>query len=359
MQKEIVIGLIGSIITAAIISLLDYLEVFDFFDKPIPFWVLILVFVIFLIFTLAWISIFKKKLSVNKRIFIISSAFTSTSFFSELIKEIIQSIESQGYEPVIKLPIEDFNIIEMNKHVDKLYNDIDSYSAGIFIHAEPDKHHERFRNFSNKFNKPLVFLDCHKNDLYKSFDDKCSFIGYENSITGEIASDTAIDLLKRKEIDAPKILVIASKLQSERQHNFVACIKSKLQNSEITIDDSGEFNRKIAHRIAIENLKNKLKNNIRIWDLIFCTNDEMALGVVSAIKEINNKALNNIIILGCDGIEEAKTIIDKKNKHFINTVDQNPKLLSKVGVEILFKRIKNQSAEKEFYLVPRMYIPNY
>ena len=359
MNKEIILAIIGSVIAAAIISCLEYFKVFEFFNHQIPFWVLVMTIIFCVTFTFIWTSIIRKKLTANKRVFIISSAFTSTPFFSELIKDIIHSIESQGYEPIVKLPFEDFNIIDMNKHVEKLYNDVNSYSAGIFIHAEPDKHYDRFHNFSKKFNKPLLFLDCHKNDLYKTFDSKCSFIGYDNSVTGKIASDTATILLKKKEIVSPKILVIASKLQSERQSNFASCIQSKFPNCDLTIDDSGEFNRKISHRIVLDNLKNKLKHSENIWDLIFCTNDEMALGVLSAIKELNNKLLNNIIVLGCDGIEEAKTIIDKKNKHFVNTVDQNPKLLSNVGVEILFKKIHNHDVEKEIYLTPKMYVPIY
>jgi len=243
--------------------------------------------------------------------------------------------------------------------VGKLSNDVNSYSAGVFIHAEPDKHYERFHNFSTKFNKPLLFLDCQRSDLYKTFNSKCSFIGYDNSVTGKIAADTATKLLKRKEVISPKILVIASKLQSERQNNFASCIQNKISNCDLTIDDSGEFNRIISHRKVLDNLKNKLKNNEKIWDLIFCTNDEMALGALSAIKELNNKILNNIIILGCDGIEEAKTIINKKNKHFVNTVDQNPRLLSNVGVEILFKEINNHEVGKEIYLTPKMYISTY
>ncbi|MCG3165610.1 MAG: HTH-type transcriptional repressor PurR [Bacteroidia bacterium] len=359
MKKEIALALIGSVIAAAIISALEYFKVFHLFSRQVPIWVLIITILILILIGAFWITLIKKRLTANKRIFIISSAFTSTPFFSELIKDIIHAIETQGYEPIVKLPIDDFNIIDMNKHIEKLYNDVNSYSAGIFIHAEPDKHYERFQSFSNKFKKPLLFLDCHKNDLYKTFDNNCSFIGFDNSVIGKIASDTAISILIKKQITAPKILIIASKLQSERQNNFASFIRLKFPNCELTIDDSGEFNRKISHRIILENLKAKIKNNEKIWDLIFCTNDEMAIGTLTAIKEINNKLLSNIIVLGCDGIEEAKAIIDKKNKNFINTVDQSPKLLSDFGVEMLFKKIKNHDVSKEVYLLPKMYIPIY
>lgn len=352
-------GLVGSVIAAALISLLEYLKVFEFLNQSVPFWLLLIVIIACIpaITTLA--SIFRNKLTSNRRVFVISSAFASAPFFTELIKEIIHSIESRGYDPILKLPLEDFSNVDMNKHVDKLLNDLDGYAAGIFIHAEPDKNYEHFQSFSNKFHKPKLFLDCHKNDLYRSFDENSAFVGYDNSITGKIAGDTAAMLFKEKGISSPKILVIASKLQSERQDNFASHIRSELPNCELTIDDNGEFSRKVAHRIVLENLRNKIKNHERVWDLIFCTNDEMALGALSAIHELNNKTLSNMLILGCDGIEEAKIVIDRKDRHFVNTVDQNPKLLSHTGVETLFGLINGHEVAKETYLTPKMYVPIY
>lgn len=299
----------------------------------------------------------KKHYLKKKRIFVISSGFSNTPFFSELIKKITHKLESKDYLPELKIPQEDFVFSEVDKHLNKILKMKDYYEGGIIIYSDVDNNYSTLKEFAESFKKPIVFVDSKKTNLLKDFPENTSFVGFDNEKTGKLAANCAKKLLKTKEIEDPKLLVLASKLQSKRQENFMSEINNHYQSCLIDLKDNGGFNRRKAYKIVYEKLKEMKASKERIFDLIFATNDEMAIGAIQAISDLGAYGqFRNIQIIGVDGIEEARDLIDKNDIYFMNTVNQSPNILAEESVKILFKKLNKKGVEKINVLEPEMYI---
>jgi ribose transport system substrate-binding protein len=349
--RDLAINILASIIFTILLSLINK----EFLKILIPLWIFIFSLIVVLPLIYQSYKLGRKSFLSQKRVFIISSAITSAPFFAELVNHLTYKLEALGFIPEIKLPHEDFSINEINRHIDFVKKNKDYYVGGFFIHSEPERNFENYKSFSNIFDKPLIFLDVKKSELYKSFPNNCSFLGFDNSRTGVIAAEYTIKVLQKHNINNPQIFIIASKLQSDRQNNFKLTIEKQFTNRTIEINELGDFNRRKAYKIIYEELKSKIENKLPIWDVIFCTNDEMALGALHAIYDINTKKLNQIILIGVDGIEEAKNEIDKNDFLFLNTVDQNPKSLAEDGIAIFTNKFNGVSTLKSQYLEPHIY----
>lgn len=81
----------------------------------------------------------------------------------------------------------------------------------------------------------------------------------------------------------------------------------------------------------------------------------MALGALNAIQDLNSDLLSDIKIIWVDGIESAKNQIDKNEKFFINTVNQNPQIIAETGVNTLTKKLRKENTKKIILIEPEMY----
>jgi ABC-type sugar transport system substrate-binding protein len=52
-------------------------------------------------------------------------------------------------------------------------------------------------------------------------------------------------------------------------------------------------------------------------DYIFCTNDEMALGAVDALRIADIGNDGSVVVVGVDGTPEAKALIDSQNNSVV------------------------------------------
>ena len=302
---------------------------------------------------------FKAQLEVRmkkmKRVFIVSSTFTSSTFFSELLKSLISRLEQNGFIPDIRLPQFDFDNVEIKRHTQEAIENSDLYIGGFLIHSNPDENIPFFTEQSRKFGKPIIFLDARESDDYSLFPKNCSFVGFNNSAIGTIASNFAYNLFTVENQMKPKILVIGAQLQSNRQKDFISEIQKRIPLSTITLDDSGNFNRRKAYKILSEKISNLRNRKEDFYDLIFCTNDEMALGCIHCIQDHKNFDSSNYKIIGVDGIKEATFKINESKSNFIATVNQNLDILILKGIDILLKKIRMEHTETFYLLNPEIY----
>ena len=68
------------------------------------------------------------------------------------------------------------------------------------------------------------------------------------------------------------------------------------------------------------------------WDAVFCTNDEMALGAVDALRATDSPGT---VVIGVDGIAEARTLIDSGTSPLRATVVQDCDRLAESAVNAL------------------------
>ena len=81
---------------------------------------------------------------------------------------------------------------------------------------------------------------------------------------------------------------------------------------------------------------------------IMCANDEMALGVVEAMKAANAK--DRVMVVGIDFIEEAKESIAQNELD--GSVVMSPYLFGKAGLILALKAMEGQTIEEDMFWTP-------
>lgn len=78
---------------------------------------------------------------------------------------------------------------------------------------------------------------------------------------------------------------------------------------------------------------------------IYCNNDTMAMGAIESIKSAGK--VGKVFLLGTDGTSEAHASI--RAGELSGTVDNMPKYISQVGIEMMVRRLGGQEVPKVIY----------
>ena len=92
-----------------------------------------------------------------------------------------------------------------------------------------------------------------------------------------------------------------------------------------------------------------------IPNYIFCTNDEMALGAVDALSLMDLGNDGSVVVVGVDGIQEAKAPIDSQRTPLRATVVQDSCLMAEKAAELIDRAVCGQRIKVYNYLNPRIY----
>ena len=282
MKKDILVNAIGGIIATAMTALATMLIQSKIAIKPlqIPLWVIVAILTWTTFTTLKAIKL--KNLIGNvkhAKIAIISYSFSSSFFFDDLLRELIDTCNTNNLNLELKLPVNDFNNSDFKRLLKKTLDEEDEFSSAIILSSNVEDNLDSLKDFEKKFKKPIVLLDVGSSAAALHFTDLVSIIGFSNKVGGQKAAEIAQHILDKNESSSRNILVIASELQQERQEVFEKELSKRNKDLKITINDKGNFNRKTARKIAYSYLTKNADTSI-----IFCTNDEMALGVLDMME---------------------------------------------------------------------------
>jgi len=149
-------------------------------------------------------------------------------------------------------------------------------------------------------------------------------------------------------------LVIGGKLHSGRQTEFVRCLNYRFKDAEFIVDEDGEYSRTRAREIVLRNLQER-SNERAGPHYIFCTNDEMALGAVDALHVAGVGSDGSVVVVGVDGIREARALIDSQTTPLQATVVQDSCSIAEISVDLLVKLTRRDAVKTCTYLEPRIY----
>ncbi|MEJ2857697.1 MULTISPECIES: substrate-binding domain-containing protein [unclassified Saccharothrix] len=90
-------------------------------------------------------------------------------------------------------------------------------------------------------------------------------------------------------------------------------------------------------------------------DAIFCTNDEMALGAVDALRATTSPASAATVVIGVDGVPEARTLIGAGTSPLRATVVQDAHHLAENAVHVLERMHNDRHVPKRTVLRPEVY----
>ncbi|WP_117208014.1 substrate-binding domain-containing protein [Allorhizocola rhizosphaerae] len=91
--------------------------------------------------------------------------------------------------------------------------------------------------------------------------------------------------------------------------------------------------------------------------IIFCTNDEMALGAVDAIQQRTTAGTGSadIAVIGVDGTDEALAVIRSGGTPFRATVAQDSQKVADLAVRQLLKLRAGEPVEVETFVPTTVY----
>lgn len=347
-------GILGSFIACVLFFILTRIFEIPFLNKYIPLWILIVTLILFFGTIPTTIYYIKTR---PKLVFFISSQFPDNQFQASLIQNIIHQFEYHKIQIVVMFPSKNLDVFSQLRWFDIILKYKKSYIGGLVIPTNAENYNIELNKFINNFKKPVLFIDAPPPFQEKEFPDNSAFVGYNNFEGGKLAAKAMCYELNKLNNSNFKVLIIASKVVSERQKGFEEHMNEIMQKqlSDIECIDDGRFRREDGAQIYRKVLS--LNNSDYLsYQGIFCTNDEMALGVLSVINDIPGFKKEKVVIIGYDAITEVIELIKSEETPLKNSVKQDPDKLASRSVEKLLKMIKGEYVIKCDFISPTLHL---
>jgi ribose transport system substrate-binding protein len=267
----------------------------------------------------------------HARAFVMTSAFSQKYYLAEFVQRMHSSLDHDGIDLVLKVPDRDYDASALSRHLRRLLERRHDYIGGVIMATEVHRLRDDLVMFCRRSRLPLVFTDIEPFDEEHEYPENTAYIGYDTGQLGELAGRWLVRKLRDK--TRPQVLIIASHEHSARQQHCEQILRSALPDVSITTNDGCEFNRSRAYDAVRAHIR-QLDAAHRL-DAIFCTNDEMALGAVDALSSLPSPTTDATIVIGIDGVLEARALIDTGNSPLRATVVQNTQRLAGSIAELL------------------------
>lgn len=292
---------------AATVVILGLGALTQLLDARIPLWTVLATAALL---SGAVVALLRRRGRAGRRFFLVMPAFQQKDWFAKLLQDLLQVLERSGYDLVVKLPIRDFDAHSMVEVMRTLQRTRREYAGGFVIAAHPSRIEADIRAFCSKMDVPIAFLDVPPFPEGSEYPPSSTFLGYSAREIGYRAAECVAAQCKATRKRNPRILVIASQSQSDRQSAFMKRVKELLPGAHLDLTVDGDFSRSRAREAWLKysvDATGAAKN----VDVVFCTNDEMALGVVDALEESGRPPGTLPWLIGVDGTEEARAVIDR------------------------------------------------
>jgi ribose transport system substrate-binding protein len=350
---EVAGGLLGVFIAFAIKSI----AVGDFFKAQIGVHLWLFVF----ISTVAALAlalqirswIFTKP---SKRVVLVIPALAQNHWFAELIQETFRHLHRQNYEIILKIPYEqDFSKDEQKRIFENLERHPKDYVGGIIITHKHENIRKEITDLCSKISYPVIFADVRPVESESDYPANTAFVGYDARRIGELAAGRVAKHLREIRKERPIVKVICSATsQTRRQDAFCEELRALVPNVNLEVKRAGEFRRSNAKDIAMSFFDESV-NKREFIDAVFCTNDEMALGVYDAMLTVDVFGDKPPFLIGVDGSKGAVRLIRDKDAYFNATIKQPTAALSQKIVTLLNQKINNEHCPVESFLEPELY----
>ena len=231
------------------------------------------------------------------------------------------------------------------------------YVGALIVPVAPSESKRDLADFVQRFGQPVIFLDTNPCLQPEEYTPRSCFIGVNDRAGGELAAAAMLHELKKLEIARPRILVFPGGFHEAREQSFEQVLRRERRDAVLVIADTSYFDRDKARRTARAFLAAAADQGLR-YDGAFCTGDEMALGLLDAVAEKRAGTSERLVVIGYDGINEARRLIDRRDSPFKNTVVQDTRELGETAILQLASMLEKQRApdsSPEIWLMPHLY----
>ncbi|GLW90362.1 sugar ABC transporter substrate-binding protein [Actinokineospora globicatena] len=278
------------------------------------------------------------------QVYLVVSAFERKYWLNELIGHLLEAFDHTQTDVVIKRPRRNYDRLGMVHHLRKVVARGKDYSGGLIMPIDPARLRNDLVEFCAEVDGPVIFLDLEPFETEADYPPNTAYIGYPSRLIGETAARWLTGSLHRRD---PAVLVVASHEHPDRQNGFVDTLRSSLPESSIVVDDTCDYLR----ANALDTVRARLLGGHRL-DAVFCTNDEMALGAVEALRWQN---ATDTVVVGVDGAAEALAQIDTGAGPLRATVVQDGFKMAAGAVDLLQRLKDGRSAPTRTLLVPQVH----
>jgi ribose transport system substrate-binding protein len=315
---------VGSLIAWLVSLVILKLIGVQVWSASMPIWIAVLLVICAWVFLGLLVS---RRLRPNAVVFIAPARF-DRPFFSELTFALARSLASRNNSDlIVKVPLEDYSEDQQNQILREIVSR-PTYRAIIWIPVWTERPERLLEIWGSLMKLPLVTLDV---DLHSLPTDSMPmdfvfppFVGGDNAGGGELAADLLADYFEKRNQPNPIIAVFTGSFQAERHASFLAHLRDRLSQSTPPVVLDAKFDRYKAKEYAFRLMLNSIRQSKPV-DAFFCTNDEMALGVISALHELEGLLTipsgHEVKVVGYDGIKEMKRLIDSGDRFVLATID--------------------------------------
>lgn len=345
LRSDLGISVLSGILLAAVIKIASVVTHATWLSSTVPLWVLTLIGATALALG---ILLVRTRHQRQRRILLMLPAFVQKHWLAGFLQIIMQVLDSHGFDVVLKFPVNDYSGHDQTSQLAAARQRIRGYSGALIIPAEPSTMQSDLRAFCVAADFPVIFVDVRPFTHPADYPPQSAFVGSDQAAIGAMAADWAIDYLNQNRKKRPIVLVVGGVAQGERQQQFVTVLGDRIPRAAVTVDTQGAFSRSEARDIIGRRLRATATGSPEP-DLIFCTNDEMALGAVDAIHEVEatGRTYPHMGIIGVDGTREAKAVIKSAGTAFRATVVQDTRKMAEVAVNLLIKAMNGESVPVE------------
>ncbi|MFD5095662.1 sugar ABC transporter substrate-binding protein [Amycolatopsis thailandensis] len=289
-----------------------------------------------------------------RQAFLVTSAFSQKYWVAGFVQRVHVVLDRSGIDLVLKVPDRDYDAAAQAHHLRRILAARRGYLGGVIVATEVHRLRPDLVEFCSELALPVVFTDIEPFDDEADYPANTTFVGYLSRDLGNLAGRWLVTHFRQRGTRRPHVLIVASQQHPARQDHCASVLRTELTDVSITIDDSCAFQRPRAYD-AVQSHIRLLAAKQGHLDAVFCTNDEMALGAVDALRATTSPVTADTVVIGVDGTTEARTLIDTGTSPLRATVVQDSHSLAESVVHALESMHERGKATKRTVLTPEIY----
>jgi ABC-type sugar transport system substrate-binding protein len=300
----------------------------------------------------ALVVLARTRRSQPQRVFLIVSAYSQKHWVAELIHDLHRNLAQRGYDLVLKLPDRDYSGRDQVRLLEQIVRRGREYAGGFIMANEVGGTGQELARLCAQAQAPVVFVDSEPFQNGETYPPGTAFAGYDDKKIGEAAAQWMAGYLHRECVKHPVVLVINGGHFPQREQAFRDLLASMVAGIQF-IDACAGFDRVEAREVARTHLR-RLSVSGKKLDAVFCTNDEMALGVTDALQFAGEPWVKDIAVAGVDGTPQARALIDAGPGPLRATVVQDSFKVAETAVGLLEKLIRKEPVPGRITLIPEV-----
>jgi ribose transport system substrate-binding protein len=351
MRFSVTCSVVGGLTLSAILALVSAVTRTGLLTLNVPLWSLIVLTCALLFFAFARVT---RRRKMTKRTFLIIPAFSQKHWVADLIQNVHRSLDRRAMDIVLKIPDKDYSGVGQIHHLRRILADSAQYDGGFVVAAELDVLRHDLAKFCTNLAEPVVMMDVEPFDDERDYPHSTAFVGYDAAGIGELAAGWVMDYLAANDQSEPTVLVVGSRSQTARQKRFIEALSTKAPDVRLIVDEDGDFARMRGSAVVRRHLQ-RLRFEGRKLTVIFCTNDELALGAVDALYSDGPESADKIVVIGVDGTPEATALIDTGRSPLRATVVQDSYRISEFAADLFERLLKGEPVPRRTLLTAQLY----